>query len=257
MFFIQKIGQKTMEICISFGSFALFFINILKVAFSTRLKFQKTFDHMKYIGVDSFSIVLLTGAFSGAVLALQSYIGFKRFGAEEFIGPVVALTLVRELGPVLTGLMVTGRAGSAIAAEIGTMQITEQIDALKTLCINVEQYLIVPRIIASTIILPFLTMFCMLFGIAGGYFVSVYVLSLNGELYISGVEQFLEYSDIIGGLIKASVFGLILSLVGCYKGYMTHGGAKGVGIATTTSVVLSSILILISNYFLAAILFRT
>ena len=211
---------------------------------------------MKHIGVDSFVIIFLTGAFSGAVLALQSYIGFKRFGAEEFIGPVVALSLIREMGPVLTGLMVTGRAGSSIAAELGTMQITEQVDALKTLCINVKQYLIVPRILGGTLILPFLTAFSMIFGIVGGYIISVYVLGLNGEQYISGIRTFVEFSDITGGLIKSSVFGLILTWVGCYKGYHTHGGAKGVGISTTESVVVSSILILISNYFLAALLFE-
>ncbi len=210
---------------------------------------------MEHIGVGSLSIILLTGAFSGAVLALQSYIGFKRFGAEDFIGPVVALSLTRELGPVLTGLMVTGRAGSSIAAELGTMQITEQIDALKTLTININQYLMVPRILASTLILPLLALFSMIFGILGGYIISVYALGLNGEQFITQIQTFVELKDIVGGLIKSSVFGLILSWVGCYKGYYTTGGAKGVGIATTESVVLSSILILISNYFLAALLF--
>lgn len=258
MFFLiaQSIGHETLLICNTFGQFFLFFIKSVKTLFTTKLRVRKLFAQMKHIGVDSFIIILLTGTFSGAVLALQSYIGFKRFGAEEFIGPVVALTLIRELGPVLTGLMVTGRAGSAIAAEIGTMQITEQVDALKTLCINTKQYLIVPRILGSTIILPFLTAFSMISGIAGGYVISVYVLGLNGEQYMSGIKTFVELSDITGGLIKSSVFGLILSLVGCYKGYHTRGGAKGVGIATTQSVVISSIMILISNYFLASLLFE-
>ncbi|MCF7836092.1 MAG: ABC transporter permease [Candidatus Marinimicrobia bacterium] len=253
--FVALIGSKALSICNMFGEFVLFFFQTIGVLFTTKLRIQKLFAQMKHIGVDSLVIILLTGAFSGAVLALQSYIGFKRFGAEEFIGPVVALSLVRELGPVLTGLMVTGRAGSAIAAELGTMQITEQIDALKSLCINVKQYLVVPRILGGTIILPFLTAFSMIFGIIGGYVISVYVLGLNGEQYVSGIRTFVELSDITGGLIKASVFGLILSWVGCYKGYHTEGGARGVGLATTQSVVLSSILILISNYFLAALLF--
>jgi phospholipid/cholesterol/gamma-HCH transport system permease protein len=253
---IDAIGQKALKICSGLGGFILFFLQTVRTLFSTKLRVRKFFAQMKHIGVDSFLIIFLTGAFSGAVLALQSYIGFKRFGAEEFIGPVVALTLIRELGPVLTGLMVTGRAGSSIAAEIGTMQITEQIDALKTLCINVKQYLIVPRILAGTIILPFLTAFSMIFGIIGGYVISVYVLGLNGEQYISGIRTFVEFSDITGGLIKSSVFGLILTWVGCYKGYHTRGGAKGVGLSTTDSVVVSSILILISNYFLAALLFE-
>lgn len=237
------------------GFFVTFLIDVVRTLFGTPLDIKKVAAQMRAIGVDSLSIILLTGGFSGAVLALQSYIGFKRFGAEEFIGPVVALSLIRELGPVLTGLMVTGRAGSAITAELGTMQITEQIDALKTLSINVRQYLIVPRVLGSTLILPFLTLFSMFFGIIGGYVISVYVLGLNGEQYISGIETFVEFSDITGGLIKSAAFGLILAWVGCYKGFYTDGGAKGVGQSTTQSVVLSSILILIANYFLAALLF--
>jgi phospholipid/cholesterol/gamma-HCH transport system permease protein len=252
----ESIGKRVLALCDVFGFFSLFLCEVLIALVTTRLRSRKLFDQMRFIGVDSINIILLTGAFSGAVLALQSYIGFKRFGAEEFIGPVVALSLTRELGPVLTGLMVTGRAGSAIAAEIGTMQITEQIDALKTLNINVNQYLMIPRILGSVIIMPFLTVFSMMCGIIGGYIISVYVLNLNGEQYISGIKSFLELSDITGGLIKSSVFGLILSWVGCYKGYYTSGGAKGVGIATTQSVVTASILILISNYFLATMLFK-
>ncbi len=254
--FAEYVGQEALKICDTFGFFALFFVDAAKTLFITRLKFKKLFVQMQYIGVGSLSIILLTGAFSGAVLALQTYIGMKRFGVEDFIGPVVALSLTRELGPVLTGLMVTGRAGSAIAAEIGTMQITEQIDALKTLNINVKQYLIIPRMLGATIVLPFLALFSMFCGIIGGYVISVYALNLNGELYVRGIKEFLELSDITGGLIKSAVFGLILSWVGCYKGYYTSGGAKGVGISTTQSVVVSSILILISNYFLAALLFK-
>ena len=251
----QTIGTFVLTTSAICGSFFLFFFITIKTLFTTRLRLKKLLAQMVSIGVDSLNIIILTGTFSGAVLALQSYIGFKRFGAEEFIGPVVALSLIRELGPVLTGLMVTGRAGSAIAAELGTMQITEQIDALKTLNINVYQYLMVPRILGATLIMPFLVLFSMIFGIMGGYLVSTAVLYLNGEQYISGIKTFVEFSDIIGGLIKASVFGLILSWVGCYKGFYTSGGAKGVGLATTSSVVLGSILILISNYFLAALLF--
>ena len=252
----EYVGQEALSLCDTFGFFSLFFVRTVASLFSTKLRVKKLFVQMQYIGVGSLSIILLTGAFSGAVLALQTYIGMKRFGVEDFIGPVVALSLTRELGPVLTGLMVTGRAGSAIAAELGTMQITEQIDALKTLNINVNQYLIIPRMLGSVIVLPLLALFSMICGIVGGYLISVNVLGLNGEQYITGIKNFLELSDITGGLIKASVFGLILSWVGCYKGYHTSGGAKGVGVATTQSVVVSSILILISNYFLAAVLFK-
>ena len=253
----QFLGHELLQVCGRLGVFSMFLTHAVKTLFTTKLRVHKLFEQMQHIGVDSLAIVILTGAFAGAVLALQTYIGMKRFGVEGYIGPVVALSLTRELGPVLTGLMVTGRAGSAIAAEIGTMQITEQIDALKTLNIDVAQYLIVPRIVGSTLILPLLTIFSMFCGIIGGYIISVYSLGLNGEQYITGIKTYLEFSDITGGLVKAAAFGLIFSWVGCYKGYFTTGGAKGVGIATTQSVVISSILILISNYFLAALLFRT
>lgn len=209
---------------------------------------------MECIGVDSLAIVILTGTFSGMVFAIQSYIGFQRVGGEQFIGAVVALGMIRELGPVLTGLMVAGRAGSAIAAEIGTMVITEQVEALQTLRVDPFQYLIVPRIIAGTIILPFLAVFCMIFGIAGGYAVCVYVLELNAEEYINNMIATVELSDIFDGLIKSAAFGFILSWIGSYKGFFTYGGARGVGLSTTSSVVTSSILILIANYFLTKML---
>ncbi len=252
---VQGIGGYTITLFNTFGEVSIFLVQVFFTFVSTKLKLRKLFEQMQAIGVDSLSIVLLTGISTGGVLALQTYSGFKRFGGEEFLGPVVALSMIRELGPVLTGLMVAGRVGSSIAAELGTMQITEQIDALKTLCINVFQFLMVPRILGATIILPFLTLFSMICGIAGGYCVYVYVLHLNGEQYISGIRTFVEFSDITGGLIKAAAFGLILSWIGCYKGFNTRGGAKGVGSATTESVVTSSIMILIANYFLTALLF--
>lgn len=211
---------------------------------------------MESIGVDSLTIVILTGTFSGMVFALQSYIGFKRVGGEQLIGAVVALGMIRELGPVLTGLMVAGRASSAIAAEIGTMRITEQIDALTTLRINTFQYLVVPRILAGTFILPFLAIVSMICGIVGGYMICVYVLELNGEEYVNNIKLYVELEDIRGGLIKSSVFGFILTWVGSYKGFYTQGGARGVGVSTTAAVVLSSILIIISNYFLTKMLER-
>jgi len=251
---IALIGRSFIAICDELGSLFIFLGEALKTAVTTRLNVAQFFIHMKRIGVDSFIIIFLTGLSAGLALALQTNIGFSRFGIEEFIGTVVALGMTRELGPVLTGLMVTGRAGSAIAAEIGTMRITEQIDALKTLCINPFQYLIVPRLIAGIIILPFLTIFSMLCGIIGGYLYCVYQLNLNPESYISGIQQFVEMKDITGGLIKASCFGFIMTWVGTYQGYQTVGGARGVGISTTRSVVLASILILIANYFLSAFL---
>ena len=251
---VNFVGTFTINMCNRLGAFTIFFAKALKTFFTTKLKIAKTFAQMNRIGVESSSIVILTGLFTGMVLALQTYIGFQRVGGEQFIGAIVALGLIRELGPVLTALMVTGRAGSAITAEIGTMIITEQIDALTTLRINVFQYLIVPRIVASTIILPFLALFSMFFGIIGGYIVCVYVLELSPEDYESSIRNYVEMADIDGGLKKSAVFGLILSWVGTYKGMHTYGGARGVGIATTQSVVASSILILVANYFLTKLL---
>ena len=253
---INSIGSFTLATCTRAGAFTLFLVRALYILFTTRPKISKIFEQMEQIGVESFNIVVLTGSFTGMVFALQSYIGFQRVGGEQFIGAVVALGMIRELGPVLTGLMVTGRAGSAIAAELGTMSITEQIDALITLRINPFQYLVVPRILGATLIMPFITIFAMICGIIGGYVVCVYVLELSPEDYLNNIRTYVEISDIRGGLIKAAFFGLILSWVGCYKGYTTTGGARGVGRSTTQSVVTSSIMILIANYVLTKMLER-
>lgn len=252
--FIDSIGKYILDLCESLGAFTIFFLQLVHCAFTTRLKIKKLFEHAYRIGVQSLGIVVLTGSFTGMVFALQSYIGFQRVGGEQFIGAVVALGLIRELGPVLTGLMVTGRAGSAITAEIGSMHITEQIDALRTLRINTLQYLAIPRMLAGILILPCLALFAMIFGIIGGYLVCVYILGLSPEDYTSSIRAYVEIKDIRGGLIKAALFGLILTWVGTYKGFHTEGGARGVGIATTQSVVLGSIMILISNYFLTKFL---
>ncbi len=253
---VFSVGAYVVSTLDTIGSFFLFMWGVIKTAFTSKLRVHQLFDQMCTIGVESLSIILLTGFSTGAVLAWQSYIGFKRFGAEDFIGPVVALSLIRELGPVLTGLMVTGRAGSAMTAELGTMSITEQLEALQTLCIDVNQYLMVPRILGATIIIPFLAVFSMICGIVGGYLICVNVLFINGEQYISGIKTFVELADITGGLLKAAAFGFIFSSVGCYKGFYTSGGAKGVGLATTQSVVISSISILIADYFLTTLLFK-
>ncbi|TET06454.1 ABC transporter permease [Candidatus Dependentiae bacterium] len=251
---ITVIGYYTLGISNKLGRFVVFLGRALRTLFCTHLKIHKTFVEANRIGIESFLIAVLTGSFAGMVFALQSYVGFQRVGGVQFIGAVVAQAMVRELGPVLTGLMVTGRAGSAIAAEIGAMRITEQIDALRTLRINVYQYLIVPRILAGTVIIPCLTAFTMICGIIGGYIICVYVLELSPEDYINSIKTYVEWADIQGGLIKASFFGFILTWVGTYKGFHASGGARGVGNATTQSVVTSSIIILITNYFLTKML---
>ncbi len=252
--FVRAIGAKTIAICGNLGSYFLFLLSAIHGALISGPRFHRFMFHANRIGVDSLLIVVLTGSFTGMVFALQSYIGFQRVGGEQFIGAVVALGMIRELGPVLTGLMVTGRACSAIAAEIGTMQISEQIDALKTLRINPFQYLVTPRIIAGIAIMPALTIFSMICGICGGYFICTVILNLSPEDYINSITSYVELKDITGGLIKAAAFGFILTSIGTYKGFYTVGGARGVGIATTQAVVTSSIIILISNYFLTKFL---
>jgi phospholipid/cholesterol/gamma-HCH transport system permease protein len=252
---IDALGSYALRGCTILGRVILFFLDTGKALVSTKLKIKKVILQMEQIGVNSILIVMLTGAFTGAVIAFQSWIGLRRYGTVDLIGPLVAMSMVRELGPVLTGLMVAGRAGSSIAAEIATMRITEQIDALETLSINVLQYLVVPRVIAGTIILPFLSLFTSLCGVLGGYMVVVHILHLNGEDYVLGIRKYVELYDITNGLIKSAFFGLILTWIGSYKGYYAVGGARGVGIATTKSVVIGSILILIANYFLTTLLF--
>lgn len=252
---IDALGKMAVRYASQMGQIGLFLSESVRTIFTTRLKFAKFFQAMNYIGVSSISIVALIGITGGAVLALQSYIGLHRFGAERFIGPVIFLSMTRELGPVFTAIMVIGRAGSAITAELGTMRITEQIDALHTLCINVNQYLVAPRILAGTLILPFLSICCSLFGIVSGYLTSVYILNINPEIYWQAIRESSELSDLTIGLLKSSFFGFLLTLVSTYKGFYTTGGSKGVGIATTQSVVYSNVTIFIANYILTSLLF--
>ena len=237
------------------GRIAILFVQTLILMFRRPLGMRQALSQMEEIGVRSIPVVAITAAFTGMVLALQSFTGFKRFNAETLVGTVVALSVTRELGPVLTGLMVSGRVGSAMAAELGTMRVTEQIDALYTLATNPIKYLIVPRFLASLIMLPILVIFADVIGIMGGYFVSVEILGTNPTIYIRRTWDYLELNDIYSGLLKACVFGMIMATISCYQGFYTEGGAEGVGKATTKAIVLSCLLILISNYFITALLF--
>ncbi len=226
-----------------------------------RWTFRRPFEprewlrQMVRLGWDSIPVVFLTSMFTGMVLALQTFNGFQRVHAENFVGSVVALAMLRELSPVLVGLMVTGRVGSSMAAEIGTMRVTEQIDALKALATDPVQYLFVPRVIAGIVMLPFLVVLGDALGIGGGYLVAVKLMNANSVLYEQNTYQFLELNDIWSGLIKAAVFGLILTLTGCVRGYYTRGGAEGVGRATTNAVVSASLIILFTDFFLTKLLF--
>ena len=207
------------------------------------------------IGYYSLPVVGLTAIFTGMVLALQSYTGFARFSAESAIPNVVVVSITRELGPVLAGLMVAGRVGAAMAAEIGTMRVTEQIDALDTLATNPFKYLIAPRLIAGLTMLPILVFIADIIGVFGGYVVSIYKLGFNPHTYLQNTVDFMEVQDVVSGLVKASVFGFLVTLMGCYHGYNSKGGAQGVGAATTNAVVSASILILSFNYFITEMFF--
>ena len=226
-----------------------------------RWTFRRPFDarewlrQMVRLGVDSIPVVVLTAMFTGMVLALQTFIGFRRVHAEQFVASVVSLAMLRELSPVLVGLMVTGRVGSSMAAEIGTMRVTEQIDALKSLATEPVQYLFVPRVVAGVIMLPFLVILGDFLGIYGGYLVAVKLMKTNPVVYQQNTYQFLTLNDVWSGLIKAAFFGLILTLTGCVRGYYTSGGAEGVGRATTNAVVSASLIILLTDFFLTKILF--
>jgi phospholipid/cholesterol/gamma-HCH transport system permease protein len=253
--FFHLIGSVSILFLQESGKITLLLWKAVLLIFQRPFNLKDILRQMEEVGIKSMPVVLITGAFTGAVLALQSYTGFQRFNAETFVGTVVALSITRELGPVLTGLMVSGRVGSSMAAELGTMQVTEQIDALYTLAVNPIKYLIVPRLLAALIMMPVLVIFADLIGIAGGYFVSVKVLSSNPYTYMERTWNFLELNDIFSGLFKAAVFGVIIATISCYQGFFTRGGAEGVGRATTKAVVLSCLLILIFNYIITALLF--
>ncbi|HPD82754.1 MAG: ABC transporter permease [Alphaproteobacteria bacterium] len=251
----QAVGHSILSFFQSIGKMAIFVGTAsgktLTPPYYPKLMLRQFID----IGYYSLPVVGMTALFTGMVLALQSYTGFTRFNAEGAIAGVVALSVTRELAPVLAGLMVAGRVGASIAAEIGTMRVTEQIDALVTLSVNPFKYLIAPRVIAGTLMLPLLVLVGDIIGIYGGYIVSIYNLDFSAGNYISQTWDILEKMDVISGLVKAGVFGFIVSMMGCYHGFNSGRGAQGVGTATTYAVVSASILILIFNYILTQVFF--
>ena len=255
MRYFEKLGSWLLGFLTEMGAVALLFFQALVWVFTPPFRFRNIAKQMEAVGVQSIPVVLITASFTGMVLALQSYTGFKRFNAEGLVGTVVALSMTRELGPVLTGLIVAGRAGAAMAAELGTMKVTEQIDALATMAVNPVKYLITPRLLSGMLMLPMLTIFSDLIGIIGGYLISVQMLGANPGIYVRRTIQYLETNDIWGGLLKSAIFGTIIATISCYKGFNTQGGAEGVGRATTGAVVIAEMMILISDYFLTAFLF--
>ena len=252
---VEGVGQFSIGVVESIGRSFQFFMETLFWMVRPPYRLKVLFSAMEFVGVGSLFIVILTGFFTGAVFALQGATAFRLFNAESLVGSTVALSLARELAPVLTGLMVSGRAGSGIATEIGTMRVTEQIDALYTMAVNPVQYLIVPRFLAGLIMVPLLTALFNLVGMMGCYSVGVGLLNIDEGVFYENVRWFVEPDDIYNGLIKSCVFGGILTLVGCYKGFYATGGARGVGLATTQSVVVSSVLILVADYILTALMF--
>jgi phospholipid/cholesterol/gamma-HCH transport system permease protein len=252
---LALIGHTFLEFLNSTGRLAWFASVSIAQAFRPPFYLRQIGRQIVDIGYFSLPVVGLTALFTGMVLALQSHSGFARFDAESAIPTVVVLSMTRELGPVMAGLMVAGRIGAAIAAEIGTMRVTEQIDALTTLSTNPYKYLVAPRLIAGVIVLPLLVAVADIIGVFGGFLVCVYRLKFNAANYISQSWQYLEHRDVASGLWKAAVFGFIITLMGSYHGFNSKGGSQGVGAATTNAVVSASILILISNYLLTGIFF--
>ncbi len=252
---LEAVGRTVLKQVQAMGRMAIFLGSTGFWAVRPPLKFRRIVGQVYFIGVQSSSIILLTAAFSGMVLGLQGYYTLRKFGSEALLGPAVGLSLIKELGPVMAALMVTARAGSASAAEIGIMRITEQIDALEAMAVNPMKYLVVPKVIAGLIAVPLLTGIFDVVGIYGGYLVGVKLLGVSAGTYFSEMRNMVEMSDIRGGFLKSLSFGLIITWVCTYKGFYAGYGAEGVGKATTEAVVLSSVLVLIWNYFMTAVLF--
>lgn len=251
------VGAGAIKFCQSVGHLSLFVFHTFWGIIRPPYYLKQVGKHLIHLGYFSLPVVALTALFSGMVLVLQSYTGFARFSSEGAVATVVVLSMTRELGPVLAGLMVTGRVGAAMAAEIGTMRVTDQIDALKTLATPPIRYLVVPRVLACLIALPLLVLVADILGVCGGYWVATLQLNMNSAQYLHQTVTHLQANDVISGLWKALCFGGIVSLMGCYHGYYARQGAAGVGVATTRAVVSASIMILFSNYILTALLFNT
>lgn len=252
---LQNIGKRVIENFRSLGVISIFYYKIIKYTVTPKWYFSLIGQQLIKIGFLSLPVVGMTAIFTGGALALQIFVGASRYSVADTVPNIVVLGITRELGPVLTALMVAGRISSAIAAELGTMRVTEQIDALKTLSTNPFRYLIVPRVIAALISLPLLTFISDIIGVFGGYITSVLSLDFNGSAYIIKTLDFMQTEDVMSGLIKSVVFGFIISSMGCYYGYNSGKGAEGVGKATTNAVVVASILILLFNYLMTQLFF--
>ncbi|MEO5347604.1 MAG: MlaE family lipid ABC transporter permease subunit [Magnetococcus sp. YQC-9] len=251
---IRHVGSLTLELVRELGRMFLFLWEVLLSFFMPPFRWTNLLKQIHFIGIRSLFVIALTALFAGMVLALQGYYTLARFGSEALLGPAVALSIIRELGPVLSGLMVTGRAGSALTAELGIMRIREQIDALEVMGIPPLKYLVTPRVEAGLFVLPLLTVMFDVIGIWGGYLIAVRLLGMSAGTFFGGIESSVEMHDIVTGLIKSVSFGLIVTWICTYKGYFTRRGAEGVSHATTSAVVLSSVLILVCDYFITSVM---
>lgn len=251
---IEAIGAGIIGFIEGIGSVVLMVLEVIKVSVRPPYRLRLLFESMEEVGVGALFIVLLTGLFTGMVMSLQGVLAFKAFNAETLVGGSTAVALARELGPVLTGLMVSGRSGSSMATTLGTMRVTEQIDAMDVMAVSSIQYLVAPRIIAAILMLPLLTLLFNFVGMIGAYFVAVQTLDVDGGLFLAKIKDFVQPIDLIKGSTKGAFFGAGIAILSCYRGYYASGGAKGVGEATTSAVVLSSISILVLNYFLDLLL---
>ena len=254
LFTLARLGATVFHLLSFLGRIGLFLGQALGLIFIPPLKMQRIVRQMHFIGARSLLVIALTGLFAGMVLGLQGYYTLTRFGSEAYLGPAVAISLITELGPVLAALMVTGRAGSAIAAEIGIMRITEQIDALEAMALNPIRYLVVPNIVAGVIVMPLLGALFAVIGIYGGYLVGVQLLGVSSGTYFGSMADFVDLTDVRNGLYKSLSFGLLITFLCCFKGYHTGHGAEGVSKATTEAVVLSSVAVLVLDYFLNSVL---
>jgi len=248
----RRFGHVFLSLVQQAGGMTLFLLEALGLALVPPFRFRRLLQEIYFIGVRSIPIILLTAAFTGMVLALQGYYTLRQYGSEGALGSAVALSLIREMGPVLTGIMVSARAGSAVTAEIGIMRISEQLDALDTMAVNPMQYVVMPKLLAGLIAVPLLTAMFDVMGILGGYLVGVVLLGVSSGTYFSGMIQSVVPLDINGGVVKSLIFGLTVLLVACYKGYYTEHGAEGVSKATNQTVVLSAVLVLGWDYLLTS-----
>lgn len=255
MNFFAGLGRQFIDFLYFLGGVSALFLQMLRWVFSPPFEFRRTIIQAKRCGWESLPIISLIALFIGLIMALQIAYMMQRFGSEMYIASIVALAIVRELGPVITSLVVAGRVGAAIAAEIGTMQVTEQVDALRALAYSPVKYLVVPRFLALMLMLPLLTVYANILGIFGGYSISVFRLGISSGMYLNITYETLLYKDLFTGLLKSLVFGVIIALSGCYHGLKVSGGAEGVGRATTAAVVTSFIWIIIADCFISAIFY--